>query len=100
MHSFLCWQFDFRAGQVVFITIDDGPNRVVSQRPAAREQFESQRREKRFPILADQERRDAPFQGSHASSGFGIAGGNTVPDAPYVLPALPPDSIEESKLQI
>src|SRR5579864_6467252 len=93
-------QFDLRAIHVVFIAVHDGPERLLSQGPAAAVDAVSQHRRQWLPPAADQEWRQCAFDGCHSARSLGVARRDSVPDTPYVLPTLPANTIEEGKLQI
>src|ERR1700757_2219042 len=67
VHTFLEWEFHLRAGYVVLVPIDDRPNRVVTEGPAARKYSEMLHGEERFPIFTDKEGSDAAFDGCNAA---------------------------------
>src|SRR5581483_2081201 len=85
---------------VVFVAVHDGPDRLVAERPAAGKDAEKVHRIERLPLWADEERRNAALDGSHATGRLAVARCDSVPDTPDVFPALPTDSIKEAELQV
>ena len=85
---------------VVFIAVDDGPHRLVRERPAAGVNAVVVSGIERLPIGSDQEGRYSAFDSRYAASRFRIAGRDSVPDSPNIFPTLPANSVEEGKLQI
>ena len=85
---------------VVFIAIHDGPERLVFQRPPAGENAVHVHGIKRLPILAGEEGRHGALHSGYAARCLAIPRSHSVPDAPDVLPAFPPFSVEECELQV
>ena len=88
------------AFDVVFVTVQDGPDFLFAHRPAAGVNAISKHGRHRFPVFADEERRDPALDRGNAPGGFAVARRDSIPDAPDVFPALPSHSVEESELQV
>ncbi len=85
---------------VVLVAVDDGPEGLVGERPAAGEDAVHVSRIEGLPVRADEEGREGALDGCHAAGGFAVARGDAVPNAPDVFPALPAFAVEEGVLQI
>jgi len=100
MDSFPNRQFHFRAGDVVFISINNCPNRFFTYRPTAGKYPKMKHRGKWFPVLTDEQRSNAAFDCRYATSSFAIPRRDSIPDAPYILPTLPANAVEKCELQV
>src|SRR5580700_12127198 len=100
MHSLLEGKFHFRAGDVVFVAVDDRPERFFSERPTAGKYSKAKHGKKWFPIFAHQKRGNSSLNRRDSPRCFTVARRDSVPDAPDVFPALPADSVEERELQV
>src|ERR1700723_599565 len=85
---------------VVLVAIDDSPDILIAERPAAGVDSIHVRRIKRFPALTHQEWSDAALHCRRAARRFGIAWRDPVPDAPHILPTLPAFAVKEGILKI
>src|SRR3569833_2209323 len=85
---------------VVFIAIDDRPQRAIVLRPTACVDPFPFHWVKGLPLLADQKRRHRALDGCDSTYGFAVAWGDSIPDSPDVFPALPAFAVEERKLEV
>ena len=77
------------AVHVIAVAIDDGPDRIVAERPAAGEDAVVTHGIERLPIRADQERRDGALDGGDAARGFGVARVDADSRCPRCSPSSP-----------
>src|ERR1700739_4474606 len=91
---------DLPPGDVIRSAVHDGPDGLIAEGPAARVYAKVVHGVERLPVGTDEKRRDTTLNGRDATRGFCIAGVDSVPDAPDILPAFPTDAVEEGELQV
>src|SRR5580700_4837593 len=80
MHALLEGKFHFRTGEVVFVAVDDRPERFVSERPAAGKYSKAKHGKEWLPILAHQKRGDSSFDRRNSPRRFAVARRDSVPE--------------------
>src|ERR1700722_14088071 len=88
------------AFKAIFVPIDDGPDSLTFEWPAAREDAKIHGRVEGLPVGTHQKRGDASLKRCHSTGRFAVPRCDAIPDPPDVFPAFPADAVKERDLQI